>query len=1485
MTVRRQIVITGMHDSGVDEVSEFLREVCIREDQQTSAEQSQTEIHKVNLAILESLNCYWDQLDIDKLAQLQEYQAPAASLQEMQMLIGRHPETDQTPILTDPLFCLTLQKWLPFLTDPILIVCLRNPLDTAKSLKRSRGFSIYKGLSLWESYLWSLKRAVSLDDCIFVFYEQACNEQEKYGERILSELVARGVKVHQFAGRSKAKFLMTDCDVKAESSEDQLVKKLSHDQIGLWQRLKSYSTDYHPDSRSITKKTTGFVQSVGQVAKNIRSPKSAAVFLKQFRLLNQRSSFFVPQYYLRENPDIKESGLVPSLHFINRGWQENRNPNPFFDLQYYKQRYPDIEKSSINPYFHYLQNGWKEGRKISADKTIYEIYAETQRELPENGHPIDLLWQEGSRVKSPPAMNAKVVFKKRDYQLTQPVTVLVPVYLANEEAARVFQLLLKSILSSYPAAHDLLSFLFIDDCSPVQSTSDILEQTEFDKRADCTLIHNDENIGFVRTVNRGFGLIDVDSDVVILNSDTEIHGQVFERLQNVCHRYPKIGSVTPLSNRATIACLVNWPFGADTINELPPKEIAEIVGNAALDTPHIPVPSGHGFCMYMSAQALEGVGVFDEESFSQGYGEENDWSVRAIRQGFKHLITTECYVHHHESKSFGSSQKEELKKKNSQILSEKYPFYDYWVQNYLNRDPLEYHRKVLRLFLLGKVKQAKKLKTICYVLHDSFKNPFGGVQQHLRHLIDELEHVQPMEVLVVAPTELNGEFYELHYYQGIEKLVIERIDDRSLLQILHKLEGRIDYLHMHNTFGVIPSLIEWVKHLKVEKKLYTIHDYQLFCKNPFLLNDKEQFCLGNEEKEKSCLNDCHSVAKKGNDFLSHFDHIIVPSENTGRNVKTLLKDEGTKEKISVLPHFLPFFYETDISTQVDVVKDSAESKNIVFLGALYRHKGGELFLSIIEKMQEMNCTPMILGHLQKELVEQFQDVPPVHSFHNWKSLCELKARIGVDLVVMPSICAETFSYTLYETLFLLNVPVVVGEFGHPAEVIKSHRVGEIATGNTAEGLLAAIKRIIADYDSYQEKVTGFRQSFFQQYSPAKYLEAYTSFLSDQVVLSDKSQEECARLYQSFELSKDARNIQAYASMIKQTAPLKVLMVHGLSENNPPYFYRFANPAHFLKSSGCFVQETSLEKIEEDAGEFDIIYLSRTPLTSSLKKLLKQAEKNRITTILDVDDLIFHEDFLKDFYFLADDENHLQEYKELLVKMQRTFEQVDYLLGSTPQIAALGEEHQKTSLYFRNLLLYNHLPLFKTLYEERPRFKKKIIGYFSGSNTHDHDFASIVPVLEKVLAKDNEAELLVMGFIGHNDFMEKYKTRITIKSFSDYEDYLRTIQLCKVVVTPLARINMFSDSKSNIKFLEAAAVGTPVIATPIDEMNTYIEHGVTGWLADSDKEWEKALQSSLCEDYGEYVGARACRFVMKNFKEKPKDFHKLLQAMHEKRYGS
>ena len=97
--------------------------------------------------------------------------------------------------------------------------------------------------------------------------------------------------------------------------------------------------------------------------------------------------------------------------------------------------------------------------------------------------------------------------------MTAPVTVLVPVYkgLADVQAC------LESVVRH--GAEAPFELLVIDDASPQAAVAAYVDQFGASEHGvPVRVLRNPENLGFVRTVNRG--LRETQGDVVILNADT-----------------------------------------------------------------------------------------------------------------------------------------------------------------------------------------------------------------------------------------------------------------------------------------------------------------------------------------------------------------------------------------------------------------------------------------------------------------------------------------------------------------------------------------------------------------------------------------------------------------------------------------------------------------------------------------------------------------------------------------------------------------------------------------------------------------------------------------------------------------------------------------------------------------------------------------------------------------------------------------------------
>lgn len=259
--------------------------------------------------------------------------------------------------------------------------------------------------------------------------------------------------------------------------------------------------------------------------------------------------------------------------------------------------------------------------------------------------------------------------------------VIVPVFNAVEALDACLGSLLRTL-----GARDLV--VLADDASTDPAVAPLLAAFERQATFPVQILRQAENLGFVGNCNVAMAAVPT-RDVVLLNSDTETTRGWLDRLVACAASDPHIASLSPWSNNAEICT-----FPA-LCRALPPPEDPDLVAQAAASAgaPEYPeLPTTVGFCMFLRRAALEQIGDFDRASFGRGYGEENDWCLRASAHGWRHVLCDDAYVVHHGGASFGplglGPGGEAL-----QRLNARYPGYNERIARFILDDPLRSRRE------------------------------------------------------------------------------------------------------------------------------------------------------------------------------------------------------------------------------------------------------------------------------------------------------------------------------------------------------------------------------------------------------------------------------------------------------------------------------------------------------------------------------------------------------------------------------------------------------------------------------------------------------------------------------------------------------------------------------------------------------------------------------------------------------------------------
>lgn len=221
-----------------------------------------------------------------------------------------------------------------------------------------------------------------------------------------------------------------------------------------------------------------------------------------------------------------------------------------------------------------------------------------------------------------------------------------------------------------------------DDASTDPRVPELLAAWAGRSRLAVRLVRRPRNLGFPANCNAAFAETG-DADLVLLNTDTVPAGDWLARLAACAAHDPRIASATPWSNHGEI---VSFPH---FVMQNPMPEDAEALAAAAARlVPRYPVlPTAVGFCMFLRRAALDAVGGFDDATFGRGYGEENDWCLRAEAHGWRHVLCDDAYVAHLGHASFAATGAapggENLRR-----LNGRWPGYNERVARFILDDPL-----------------------------------------------------------------------------------------------------------------------------------------------------------------------------------------------------------------------------------------------------------------------------------------------------------------------------------------------------------------------------------------------------------------------------------------------------------------------------------------------------------------------------------------------------------------------------------------------------------------------------------------------------------------------------------------------------------------------------------------------------------------------------------------------------------------------------
>lgn len=279
---------------------------------------------------------------------------------------------------------------------------------------------------------------------------------------------------------------------------------------------------------------------------------------------------------------------------------------------------------------------------------------------------------------------------------------------------------------------------------------------------------------------------------------------------------------------------------------------------------------------------------------------------------------------------------------------------------------------------------------------------------------------------------------------------------------------------------------------------------------------------------------------------------------------------------------------------------------------------------------------------------------------------------------------------------------------------------------------------------------------------------------------------------------------------------------------------------------CFLVK-ELYSIYNLIDKLDLVILQRAKWSFELESFIRVLKENNKKIIYDMDDMIYNTKYVP-FYL-----NSIGDYREFSIDsyfaLAKRYELIasicDGFIVTTKALAKNIREDFNKPVWI--------LPNFLNLEQERESerivsLKKKnyvgdkfVIGYFSGSNSHQRDLEIVESAIVRLMEKYDDIYLKIVGFMNLSDNFEKLKKkgRIIFENFVPYEELQYKIGSVDVNIIPLQK-HEFNNCKSELKYFEASIVNVVSCAVNNEVYSNIIEDGKDGFLC-GEMDWYKKIE--------------------------------------------
>lgn len=1060
-----------------------------------------------------------------------------------------------------------------------------------------------------------------------------------------------------------------------------------------------------------------------------------------------------------------------------RGWAVDRaRPGRIFDLQVLVDGVPFVQVRNDGPRTDLQQKGLSQGR--GGVNLVLPL-----GDLESGDHLVSLEMPDGSRIES------RVTTVQRPRRRLdggvprlrpEDVAVVVPIYNAADD----LEVCIDRLARFTPSA---IEIVLIDDASPDPVIARLLDRAAL--RPNTRVLRNAQNLGFTRTVNRGLEETGR-KHVVLLNSDARVTPGWIDGMLRAASSRPRVATVTAMSDRA-------GAFSAPRLgndNPLPPgvDEItyARAFRRRALAVYPV-VPTGNGFCMFVNRACVDEIGGFDAEAFPRGYGEENDFCMRATRAGWANLIDDTTYVFHDRSKSFGET-KHVLMEAGRAVIEARYPEYSRAIRVFSTGPDilLARYRAVQARIDCGDRRTG--LPAVLFVV----STQTGGTPQTnldlMRQLQDELDPWLlrcDSQTLTLGRLD-RGRIAEIRRHELAES--VDPITHRSAeydavvadwLDVLDPAIVHIRHLAWHGL-----SLPELAK-ARGCKVVTSFHDFYTLCPTVKLLDERQVFCAGRcTATEGDCRPELwpddslpplkhrwvYPWRERFDQVLSVSDAFVTTSDSARKLIAAGLPGVDP-DRFHVIPHGRSFAAMEWLAER----PEPGEPIRILVPGNIGAPKGRDVIADLLAHDTAGRFEFHILGRLADADAISHPRLIQQGTYHRDEFAARVRA-IRPHFGAIFSIWDETYCHTLTE-LWSVGVPALVFDFPTVAGRVRASGAGWVVPHQDIAALARAINGIAAD-SAGQDRVAA----------------ALADWQGGRGV--GRSVQVMAAAYR--DLYRQVLGCRGRWPVIAVVAPASPQLDQAEDSTHVRLWERtinhFDRPLNYVRMTAA----TLLANLRED--EVDGVIVQRDAVPRELAgPLLAAMQARGLRHLHELDE---------DLLAVPADKDPQGSYAAYAPTLSRLLAAAGCVTVSTGPLAARVWDMNRNVEVVPNWLA---LRLWRGPLPRRER-DGTVRALYMGSVTHGEDLALVLPALTDVAARHPDFRLAVIGV--QEEPLPRWIERIQIpeaaRNYPDFAGWLKAqAGQFDFGLAPLAAQG-FNLHKSDLKLLEYGALGLPVLASDL-----------------------------------------------------------------------